>query len=32
MATWEDEQVKLVSPFDIPLPEEIESNEGETDE
>lgn len=23
MAIWEDEQVKLVSPFDIPLPEEL---------
>lgn len=23
MAIWEDEQVKLVSPFDLPLPEEI---------
>lgn len=22
MAIWEDEQVKLVSPFDVPLPEE----------
>lgn len=22
MAIWEDEQVKLVSPFDLPLPEE----------
>lgn len=32
MAIWEDEQVKLVSPFGIPLPEEIESNEGGTDE
>lgn len=32
MAIWEDEQVKLVSPFDIPLPDEIESNGGQTDE
>lgn len=23
MAIWEDEQVKLVSPFDLPLPEEV---------
>lgn len=23
MAIWEDEQVKLVSPFDVPLPEEV---------
>lgn len=23
MAIWEDERVKLVSPFDVPLPEEV---------
>jgi hypothetical protein len=27
MAIWEDEQVKLVSPFDLPLPEEVSAPE-----
>jgi hypothetical protein len=28
MAVWEHEQVKLVSPFDVPLPEEVAAEAG----
>jgi hypothetical protein len=31
MVIWEDEQVKLVSPFDIPLPEEESAASGSVD-